>query len=89
MKRFCIINMTGLREVELWDGQPLGCEVLAGHFGPGCFYTDRNQAEVELLRLSEQYGPIFQIFESSEKVTEKQAIIKGRGQSVFFIEAVE
>lgn len=89
MKRFCIINMEGLRDVTLCDDAPLDVEILAGNFGPSPFYSDRGQAEKELFKLTEQYGPKFQIFESTEKAVIKQATVKGKGQNVFMIEAIE
>lgn len=89
MKRFCIINVMGLRDATLCDDVPLDVEVLAGNYGPSPFYSDRDQAEKELFKLSEQYGPVFQIFESTEKAVIKQATVNGKSRKVLCIETIE
>lgn len=89
MKRFCIINIDGMRSAELSDDAPIVCDVLHGDFRPIVFYADRDYAVRALLRFSEKYGPKFHLFEAVQRTTIKEAIVKGKSISVPVLESID
>ncbi len=93
MKRFCIINVEGLRDVLLMDFLPIGqetikgCEVLPGNYRP-VFFADRESAITELLRLADIHGPKFHLFETTHKAITRPAVINGARLDVSILEPV-
>ena len=68
MKRWCIINLSRIRDAEISDYFPLDCEKIDKKYLPKFFYQNRDQAEQELFRLTEKYGEGFYLFEAVGKV---------------------
>lgn len=68
MKYYCIINLSHLRDAQLYNGAPIGQNFLPEQWRPGCFFFNKDEAETELFRLSEKYDGEFYLFESTEMV---------------------
>ena len=55
MKRWCILNLTTIRETEIPDSEPLGMELVEGCNENILFYSSRDEAENDLLLLKEKF----------------------------------
>ena len=64
MKRWCVINLSEIREPRIFDPVPLFYEILDKKYGPRCFYPDRESAENALMFMTETYGEGFYLFEA-------------------------
>jgi hypothetical protein len=89
VKRWCIINETGLFEAQLYDNAPIGCEVLLERYRPKCFYYDKKQAEDELIRLTEKYGDKFILFESVNRARTITMPVMGFNERACIVENIE
>ncbi len=72
MKLWCVINLEHLNDDEIIGvsfRQP-------SHFGPTCFYDEREPAEEEIIRLKKKYphGDFF-LFEAVSQVNESTVVV--------------
>lgn len=72
MKRWCVINLSRIRDAEMSDWFPLDCEKLERKYRPKVFYPSREMAEDALFWLTEKHGEGFYLFEAVGKVVQSR-----------------